>query len=164
MPKHAPLYWDACAWLGLINGEEGKRHELEIIYNFAKKGNTDIWTSTYTLMEVRRLKDDSDRKPWPAENLAKIQAFFDQPFVKLIPVDTRIAYDAQRLFRETQGLSKAPDAVHLASALWWSITTMHTYDYDDLIHLSGKFTCRNGKPPNICEPMETTHGPLFAKT
>ena len=88
----------------------------------------------------------------------------NQPFIKPVALAADIAEEARTLWRGTVGLKKWQDAVHLASALRWNIETMHTYDHQDLIHLSGKLSCRNGKPLHICYPDETTDGPLFAKS
>jgi predicted nucleic acid-binding protein len=163
--KLVKLYWDSCAWLGLLNGEADKKRELEIVYSHAKKGHYEIWTSTISMTEVRHLKDEkSDPKPLSQENLRIISNIFRQPFVKPIPVAVDIAEHARELIRTTPGLGKWQDAIHLASALRWNIPMLHTYDSEDLIHLSARFQCRNGERLLISYPDETTDGPLFAKT
>lgn len=164
MPKPLKLYWDSCAWLGLINGEGDKQRELQIVYGHAKKGHYEIWTSTLSYMECRRLKSELQLpKPLDAANEKIISDIFKQPFVKPIPLTLDIVERARTIWRETPGLSKYQDAVHLASALRWSVPVMHTYDGADLIHLSGSFDCWDGTPLTICYPDETTDGPLFAK-
>lgn len=163
MAKLRRVYWDSCAWLGLLNGEPDKRRELEIIYRAAQRGEYEIWTSTYSLVEVNRYSHEfSEAKPLSPENLTKIENFFHQPFIKLVPVDMEIGRHARQLLRETPKLGKKPDAVHLASALRWSVDALHTYDGSDLLHLSGKFRDRSGNPLVICVPDEAPDGPLFA--
>ena len=164
MAKIAQVYWDTCAWLGLINGELDKRRELELIYDAARKGNYEIWTSSWTMVECYRQGSEQQMpRPLPAEGFAKIRKFFQQSFIKTTPVDSIIAIRATELLRETPGLTKKGDAIHLASALWWSVDALHTYDGNDLLHLSFKFADRKGRLLQICTPNEATDGPLFAK-
>ena len=86
------VYWDSCAWLGLINGEPNKRRELEIIYNAAKRGDYEILTSTISLIEVNRFDYEKDKKkPLEIGNTEKLQQMFEQPFVKLATLDLRSA-------------------------------------------------------------------------
>ena len=163
MAKPVKLYWDSCAWLGLLNGEAKKKRELEIVYGHAKAGKFEIWTSTLSMIEVRRL--DSEKglsKPLSDTNLAKIADLFAQPFVKPIPLDLEIANAARELWRTTAKLDKFQDAVHVASAQKWNTPVLHTYDHDDLLHLNETLQCRDGQRLRICYPNETTDGPLFA--
>jgi predicted nucleic acid-binding protein len=164
MPKPLKLYWDSCAWIGLLNGEADKNRELGIVYSLAQKGNYELWTSTISMVEVRRLRNEKDDpKPLSEENLKVIDSLFRQPFVKPVPLSVDIAEDARKLFRVTSGLGKWQDAIHLASALKWNAATLHTYDNEDLLKHTYMFTCRNGEKLPICYPDETTDGPLFAK-
>jgi predicted nucleic acid-binding protein len=165
MARAKRLYWDSCAWLGLLNGEQHRLRALEAIFTNARDGHYEIWTSTYTLVEVNRYShENGQRKPLDDSNLEKLRAFFLQPFIKLIPVDEQIATSARKLIRETPGLSKRPDAVHLASAIKWSLEDIHTYDGSDLLHLSGLINNKSGHPIKICVPDEESDGPLFAHT
>lgn len=164
MPKSPlKLYWDSNAWLGLLNGEADKKRELQIVYGHAKKGHYELWTSTWSYMECRRLKSEADLpRPLDPANEKIIADIFRQPCVKPIPVTQDIAELARTTWRETPGLGSYQDAVHLVSALRWNVPVMHTYDRDDLLHLTGSFTCKDGTPLIICYPDETTDGPLFA--
>lgn len=164
MAKPVRIYWDSCAWLGLINGEADKKRELEIVYGSARQGKYELWTSTLSIVEVRRLKSERyDTKPLSEDHRNTLRDLFRQPFVKPIPLAQDIAEDARDLFRRTEGLGKFPDAVHLASALRWNASVLHTYDNQDLLHLSMRFDCRNGEKLPISFPDETTDGPLFAR-
>lgn len=164
MAKPLKLYWDTCAWLGLLNDEPDKSRELKIVYGHARREKYELWTSTLSMVEARRLKvEEHLQKPLDEANEKKISEVFLQPFVKPVPVDLHIAGEARKIWRLTAGLTKYQDAVHLASALRWDIQVMHTYDHDDLLHLSGKFDCRGGTKLTICYPDETTDGPLFSK-
>lgn len=160
--KLRKLYWDSCAWLGLLNEESGKHRELEIIFNGAKRGHFEIWTSALSLVEVNRFADELGQpKPLGDDQLALIAAVFEQPFVKIVPLDMEIGRRSRSLVRETPGLTKKLDAVHLASALRWNVDALHTYDNDDLLHLDGQFSCKDGRKLKICYPDELTDGELF---
>lgn len=162
MAKPKRLYWDSCAWIGLLNGEPDKKRELEIVYGAARKGRFELWTSTISLVECRRLESERNQpKPLDQENDKRIADLFRQPFVKPIPMAVDIAEQSRELLRGTVGLTKMADGVHLASALRWSVHVMHTYDNDDLLHLSEKFRCKDGTLLVIEYPDTTTDGPLF---
>lgn len=162
MAKAKRVYWDACAWIGLINGEVDKKRALGIIYGGAQRGHYEIWSCATAVVEANRLKDEmGEPKPLAAEKLQVLDDLFLQPFVKVMPNDIEVARLARKLFRETPGLGKKWDAVHLASAMRSNIEVFHTYDNDDLLHLNGQLTCRNGNPLTICYPDETTDGSLF---
>ncbi len=163
LAKAARIYWDSCAWLGFLNGEPDKKRELEIVYGNARQGLCELWTSTLAIVETRRLAIEKHaKKPLSDEHHQTIRDLFRQPFVKPAAVSLEIAEAARTLWRETSGLGKFQDAVHLATALRWNATVLHTYDNDDLTHLTLNFTCKNGERLPICYPDETTYGPLFA--
>jgi predicted nucleic acid-binding protein len=162
LAKPRKFYWDTCAFIGLLNGEEDKQRELEIVYGWARDGKAEIWTSTLSMIECRRIEgESSSQKPMSEVNGNKISDIFKQQFIKPIPMAVDIAESGRQLWRQTPGLGKYQDAIHLASALRWSVETMHTYDRDDLLHLSDKFDCRNGNRLKICYPDSSTDGELF---
>ena len=164
MVKPVRVYWDSCAWLGLLNGEVDKKRELEIVYGHSKLARYELWTSTLSVVEVRRVQGEilKDR-PWSDANTKTLEALFRQPFIKMIPLAVDVAESARRIFRENADMGKWQDAVQLASALRWDAAVMHTYDYDDLIRFDMKFTCRSGGKLPICYPDESTDGPLFSQ-
>ena len=156
------IYWDSCVWLGLINGEPKKKRAVEYTYNAAKTGSHEIWTSTLSHVEVFRIKgEEKNPKPYATGMLDKIEEMFEQDFIKLVPVDLEVAKLARRLLRENDGLTKRPDAVHLASAIRWSIDSLHTYDGNDLLHLDGKLKTKTGTVLRITLPDDPPDGPLF---
>ena len=162
MAKPTRLYWDSCAWLGLLNGEEDKKRELRIIYGSARNGKCEIWTSTLSMMECRRLKSEKyEPKPLDKEIDANITKMFRQTFVKPIAVSSEIVESARQLWRANE--IGHWDAIHVASALWHDVGMMHTYDKKDLLELSGKFAGRHGKVLTISYPDNTTDGPLFGE-
>lgn len=154
MTNNNRFYWDSCAWLGLVNQEQSKMEALADIYEQARKGKFELWTSTISFVEVYQLDVERrfEEKPYKEENLEIIEQLFEQDFIKLIPVDMEIARCARRLRRQIKGLQKAADSVHLASALRWSLDELHTYDQNDLLHLDGKLKSKNGDYLKICVP------------
>jgi predicted nucleic acid-binding protein len=155
-------YWDSCAWLGLINAEPAKVKSLEYIFEAARRGQYEIWTSTLAHVEVFRLKiEENLPKPYDEDSLDKIRAALEQPFVKLIPLDLEIGRKARQLRRDLSGLRSPADAIHLASALIKSVDPLHTWDGSHLLPFDGKLACKNGKLLRICVPSEPGHGPLF---
>lgn len=164
MAKISQYYWDACAWLGKLNSESSKHIELNLVWGLAERGQCGIVTSTVSQVEVFKKRCESaDPKPLSPENDAAISAMFWQPHVTLAALDPIIADNARALLRAYPELKKAPDAIHLATALFWNCDAMHTYDSDNLIGLSLQVTRRDGVPLEICIPDATTYGPLFGQ-
>lgn len=158
------VYWDSCAWLGLVNGEDGRKQNLEIVYGMARRGLIQLWTSTVAIVEVNRLSVEMNMpRPISDESLAIINDLLFQPFISHISLDTIVARRAQRLLRETRGLTKRPDAMHLASAIQWNIHTFHTYDGSDLLHLNGQIRCLDGEDMEIVLPSDPFDGGLFSE-
>ena len=156
------IYWDSCAWLGLVNGETGRKLILENVYGQARRGLIQIWTSTIAIVEVNRLASEMNvARPIPDTGLRVIDDLLFQPFVNLLSMDTIVAKKARQLLREMPGLTKRPDAMHLASAIEWNIPIFQTYDGSDLLHLNGKIECRDGTNMEICLPYDPFGGEMF---
>lgn len=156
-------YWDACAWLGLINRESKKHRELQIIWNKAKRGDCEIVTSALSQVEVFKKKcEKGDPKPLSEENDKEISDLFRQPYVLRVQLDPIIAEHARSLLRGHPELRKAPDAIHLATALHMNCDSLHTYDDANLVPLTQRIARRDGKLLEICLPDRDADGPLFA--
>ena len=154
-------YWDTCAWLGLLNGEQDKRRELEIIFKAAEAGSCEIWTSAISLVETNHLSNEKGTpKPWSQENAEKIGNLFRQDFVKMIPLDVEIGNRAREIIRTTK-LGNKFDAAHVSSAIRWNLEVIHTYDRNDLLEFDRKFETLAGDAIEICYPDRHTDGPLF---
>ncbi len=161
MGDQKKVYWDACAWLGLLNGETEKSHALEIVWNGAEKGDIQIWTSTFCIAEVFKVKCEKDWTKLSPENDDKINNMFNQPFVELVQVDLEIAQLAKKLLRTHETLKKPSDAIHLATAVAWDLEQFHTYDGCDLLKLDGEITTDNGNQIIICKPDKINGDDLF---
>lgn len=150
MTERMRVYWDACAWLGLLNAETAKNQALEHVWSKAQKGELEIWTSAFCLAEVYKVKCQDGVASIPEEDDAKINNLFDQDFVKVVHLDSEIGKLAKDLLREHGKLKKPSDAVHLATAVYWDLEQLHTYDSSDLIGL--QVNTSNGSALNICKP------------
>ncbi len=155
------VYWDSCAWLGLINAESEKVRPLEYFYESARRGQYEIWTSTLTYVEVFRL--EAEVRPFERDALDKIRNVLEQAFIKLIPLDMEVGRKARGLRRSHTGLTAA-DAVHLASALVWSINPLHTWDASHLLPFNNNLSCKDGQRLEICIPAEPAGEGLFRAT
>lgn len=156
------VYWDSCAWIGLVNAEPDKLPALRAVYAHARRGLIEIWTSTMSIVEVNRLSSEMRLpKPIAPESIAKLDGLLFQPFVKPINLDQIVAKRARKLIRETVGLGKRPDAVHLASAIIWNIPLFQTYDRADLLHLNGSICCIDGTPMEISEARDPFNEGLY---
>jgi predicted nucleic acid-binding protein len=142
------VYWDACAWLGLVNSEPKKVPPLEYFFDLAKRGHLEIWTSAISYVEVYHLA--SETKPFEKDGLDIIKEAIEAPFVKIIPLDMEVGRKARGLRRNHT--LRAPDAVHLASALVRSISPMHTWDRDDLVKLDDTLSCKDAERLRIRIP------------
>lgn len=129
-------YWDACTFLALLRGEEGRLAQCEAAIRHAEKGEIRIITSALTLAEVLWL---TGKDPIPVEDREKVRRFFESDFLALYDVDRTIAEMAQDVVWEHRVRPK--DAIHVATALSLgrrvSIEQMDTFDVG-LQGLSGK--------------------------
>lgn len=167
MIKHPPrIYWDACAWISFINKEMPSTESTFSDPRFdmcretlkaAAGGDLEIVTSAFTLAEVCKRTPDATS---PAINLA---AFFDQPYILLVPIDKAIGLRAQNLQLSGLVKKKPLDAIHLASALVHSVPVFHTFD-GGLLNLDQLLTMDDGNVLRICKPtLEKPKPPLLAK-
>ena len=162
------VYWDSCAFLGLINGEPGKLTDCRAVWKEAQRGRVTIYTSFFTFTEVFKAKcEDGFTKPLSEEKDREMERFFRQKWIRPILLDERIAVSARRLMRTHPECKKPSDAVHLATAIALSVEEMNTYDGADLLKLSGKIDRADGKPLRICppkpQPAEPSPEEMFPK-
>lgn len=162
MAKAKRVYWDACAWLGLINKESKKHRELQLVWTGAARGDYEIWTSAFSYAEVFKTRCEDGDAILQAESDAIIDQMFEQAHVKRVQVDVVIGRLARKLLRDYPELKKAQDAIHLATAIHHNLDALHTYDGSNLIALNGKVKRRDGRALPICMPDADTDGPLFA--
>lgn len=144
-------YWDACAFLGWLAEEPGRVDKCQLVLDAAEAGKLTIVTSTFTLVEVIRLKS---KTPLPPDLQPKLENFFKQPYIVLREV-TRRTGEMARLAVWEYGV-EPKDAIHVATALQAELQYLDTFD-DALIGKSGKI----GNPPLIIgEPYVPGQGEL----
>jgi predicted nucleic acid-binding protein len=158
------VYWDACAWIAYIQKEmpgpetqftEPRYEMCRTILRRAEAGQLEIATSSFTLSEVCKSPMDSTS---PALNLP---AFFEQRYIVQIVLDKQIGLRAQSL--QIAGVTgvKPADAVHLASALVWSVPVFHTFD-TKLLDLDKRLTMNDGNQLTIIRPTADEPPNLFS--
>ena len=150
MTDPTKVYWDACAWLGLLNGESEKLAALQHVWGKASKGEIEIWTSAFCLAEVYKAKCEGGLASLGPEDDQHLDNLFDQDFVKIVQVDFDIGLLARRLLRSHAKLKKPSDAIHLATAVHWNLGQLHTYDGSDLLGLVVQTS--EGSDLKICKP------------
>lgn len=155
------VYWDSCCWLAFINDEPGKAQRCRYVLKEARLGAYQILTSTLTLAEVFKvtaekeaIKSGTARFPLPPNKDIEFEKYLLQEFLLMVQVDFDIGIDARRLLRAHQPLKKPADGIHLASALANNVAELHTFDFKNLIPLSGIVTREDGGALKICPPPE----------
>ncbi len=141
MAKKRTYYWDSGVIIPFFNASfEPERAKIakELLLE-AERGNLEIITSTFTLVEVIKLDRDRRLKP---EQEAKIVAFFEKPYIHLVAADRLICESARHLIWKFSALDPK-DSVHLASALTYSekrqLDALFAWD-SDFTKLDGKVT------------------------
>lgn len=146
------VYWDSCAFLGLINSEAGKHADCRAVWSEAERAETQIVTSFFTFAEVFKAKCEGKAKPLDEANEDNVAAFLGSENILPVVVDRRTAELARRLMRRHDECRKPADAVHLATAILLNVDEMHTYDGSDLLRLNEKVARQDGEMLKICTP------------
>jgi predicted nucleic acid-binding protein len=146
------LYWDSCAFLGLINPGEAKHADCRAVWDQAERQQAVLFTSFFAFAEVFKAKCEGPAKPLAEAQDRAIEVMLRQPWVQPVVVDERIGTAARRLMRQHPECKKPSDAIHLATALALNVDEMHTYDRSDLLRLSEKVFRADGVPLKICTP------------
>jgi predicted nucleic acid-binding protein len=158
MTDELQVYWDSCCWIGLLNQEERWLGDLQSIFESAQRRDAQLWISMITILEVVRVpSEDGIPRPWPDENIAQVDNLLDQDFVRKVQLDQQIARKAREIYRSTPSLRerKQMDAIHLATALFYSVDEFHTDDRRDLLRLDKTLRCRDGRLLRICKPKDS---------
>lgn len=171
--------WDSCVFISLLTGSGRSAEDLENLRKLealSDLGAITIFSPSITLVEVLACKLTPDQDKVFSE-------FLQRSNVLLVSVTSRVAERAREIrnYYRVQGMEIAvPDAIHLATALIYSATALHTYDGcgkrsrpTDLLRLPipllGKYPLRICKPepplpdkPEPAIPIGATTGDLFA--
>lgn len=133
------FYWDSSVFLALLNDEPNRSENVAQILEEAEAGDVFIITSSFTLVEVIKLKGS---KPIQIADQRKVTEFFEKDYFRFVDATRKITEAARNLIWKVPGLWPK-DAVHLASAEEFgskrSLDCIHSYDHDFLA-LSGKLS------------------------
>ncbi len=124
------VYWDSNAFLGLLNGEVEKVAPCEDVWAAGEKGHLIIVTSTLTVAEV--IYSRGVPKMDPAKR-PKVNDFFRAPHIVQKPLTRKIAELARDVVWDCN--IQAKDAIHVATAAYYHVGILHTYD-DKLLALN----------------------------
>lgn len=126
-------YWDATVFLAWIKDEANRADVCEAIIGDARDGRCVIYTSMITLAEVTKTRRGPVQVGRDVEE--RIAQFFQNDYIKLIPVDQVIGTRARRLIWDFPFLGPR-DAIHLATALQIGADALEHYDDDDFGRVS----------------------------
>jgi predicted nucleic acid-binding protein len=151
------IYWDACAWIALIQREkirdpngvviEDRETMCKSVINAAKRGEVEIVTSTLSLVEVCK-------SPLvKGEGEDQIGAYFENDYVILASLDRFVGERGRELMLGGYAGLKPPDAAHVASAAVTDVDEMHTFDRK-LLDMNGVVDKADRTKLKICKPGE----------
>jgi predicted nucleic acid-binding protein len=121
------VYWDANAFLGLINAEPDKLPAAQDVWDASEKGLVTIITSALTVAEVIHAKSAGKVDPSKRQ---LVNDFFRRPNLVVEPLTRQMAEMARDVVWD-YGI-KPKDACHVATAAFHKISEFHTFD-DPLI-------------------------------
>lgn len=148
-------YWDTTSWLQLHQEHAGPAGAMRTLFGAVERGVLEVLFSPVTIAEVLVKPEGDAPRPWmdPLE----ADAIFETDGLILVQVDRIIGERARSLRRRFP--LKTPDAIHLACALEYDVSTLVTTD-GDLLGLPLQF-CKSGSALTIANPEQTLGGPLF---
>lgn len=132
--KPKRIYWDACVFISLVSGDEGRVEDVVALMDAADKGDLEILTSEMSVVEVAYLADeiDEDSGEVPADVSEEIETLWTPPSpVRRVELSSALSREARRLIRATKGNGTrlgAADAIHLATAKQLGVDEIHTYE------------------------------------
>ena len=157
MRRGKPIYyWDANIFLAWLKNERRKPGEMEglaEVIAVIDRQEAIVMTSVMTRTEVLE-----SSLPPHAQNL--FGRIFDRPNVVSVDVTapiSNLAHQIRDFYRQNGRSLKAPDSIHLATAINCKADEFHTFDEDDLIPLNGNVA---GHRLIICKP-KGMQGVLF---
>jgi predicted nucleic acid-binding protein len=153
-------YWDACAWIALIQQETNRFDDLSFVIEEAKNKKVEIWTSNFTLAEVYKRACNGEQRGLLQEQDQAFEDYILQDFVTRVQVDYDVGVLARRLLRTYPVIQKPQDGIHLATALLNNLDELHTFDRENLLGLSDKIDRKDTKKLRICGPPKRPAPPV----
>ncbi len=130
----ARRYWDSSVFIALIKDEEGRAPTVETVLEAAERGETEIVTCAFTLVEV--VKTPDAQMPLTKSDEALIRNYLEHEYIVVVPFGRDMAAEARRMIWR-HGLHVG-DAIHAACALRSDVQVLETYD--------GRFDRLSGHP------------------
>lgn len=131
MSERRKIYWDSSCFICFLNRAEAERRRIcEDVLHHAQDRKIEIWTSTWTIVEVvnpKRKSLPTAHKLSPAE-ISQIQAMFEWDWLKKVQLDQIIAANAVQLQRDYN--LKPADSVHAATAIRIKADVLQRWDRD----------------------------------
>lgn len=125
---HEIIYFDSCVFLAWLKDEENRANVVAELFEEARKKEIKIVTSALTIAEVLNIQ--GFKSPIPKENREGVRKLFNNEWIITKGINRGIAEKAQEIVWE-YGI-KPKDALHVATALTYSIKTLASYD-DNLV-------------------------------
>lgn len=116
------VYLESSVFIAFIQKEPDRYEECAAALREAQAGQTRAITSSLTIAEVVR----GENGLLSPEVEAKLTAFFQNEWLKVVWVDRRVAEEARRVSREFK--LKPPDAIHVATCVLHRAERLFTYD------------------------------------
>jgi predicted nucleic acid-binding protein len=119
--------WDSCVFISLltlVGRTDEELANLQAVERLSDNGDVQIFTASITLVEVLacKLTDEQERM---------FRELLHRTNVTAVSVTPRIAAKAREIrnYYATKGMNIAvPDSIHLATAVHYDATALHTYD------------------------------------
>jgi predicted nucleic acid-binding protein len=125
-PEHR--YWDAAVFLAIITAEKGRAEVCEEIVRMARNGETIIFTSSVSLVEVVRPgRKGSVRMDETKQDT--ITQFFRNSWIRIIDFHSSLAAHARELIWRFD--LHVRDSIHIASAIHGGVAIDYIETYDD---------------------------------
>lgn len=124
------IYCDSCVFLAVLKEEENRVHVINALFDQAKKGQIQIFTSALTIAEVLNLQ--GYKSPITKEDREMVRELFrmlddkDNQLFEIFNVDPALAKRAQDIVWD-HGI-KPKDAIHVTTALVYEANVFYSYD------------------------------------
>lgn len=119
-----PLYWDTDVFIHRFQRTPTHIAILEQLTDAAERSEIVFVQSTFTIAEL--VKDPESGEKLPEDKESLIEDFFENEFVVIRTLTEPIAFLSRKISRD-YGV-KPGDAIHVATALFWKVPILHTYD------------------------------------
>ena len=147
------VYWDTDVIIHRLQRTPEHIDILEYLTDAAERNELLIVVSTFTIAEVVRAEN---LPPLTEDEDKLISDYFENDYIVVRPLTIPIAKLAREVARK-YGI-KPNDAVHVATAIFWKVPILHSYDKK----LCNKTDMIGNPPLKIENPTYIDQMPLFA--